>query len=192
MADGPFVGLGHLVGVLGGLIEMMTGGVGFADGIVRIQQNVEILKSNGLAGNVDTTIRNVYELGENIITWSKMNININDYMKDPDDPNLIAKGKNVNVFTDDDISIKPNYATYGEATSDDSSVLDNKYSGYSEQAKNSNLAKDYNAGMEQETNEAVSDKYVKVFKVMFDKEPDYIRKVLIAIPKNHFEMGWEK
>ena len=180
------------VGVLGGLIEMMTGGVGFADGIVRIQQNVEILKSNGLAGNVDTTIRNVYELGENIITWSKMNININDYMKDPDDPNLIAKGKNVNVFTDDDISIKPNYATYGEATSDDSSVLDNKYSGYSEQAKNSNLAKDYNAGMEQETNEAVSDKYVKVFKVMFDKEPDYIRKVLIAIPKNHFEMGWEK
>lgn len=180
------------VGVLGGLVEMMTGGVGFADGIVRIQQNVEILKSNGLAGNVDTTIRNVYELGKNIITWSKMNININDYMKDPNDPNLIAKGRNVNVFTDDDISIKPNYATYGEATSDDSSVLDNKYSGYSEQAKNSNLAKDYNAGMEQETNEAVSDKYVKVFKVMFDKEPDYIRKVLIAIPKNHFEMGWEK
>lgn len=180
------------VGVLGGLVEMMTGGVGFADGIIRIQQNVEILKSNGLAGNVDTTIRNVYELGENIITWSKMNININDYMKDPNDPNLIAKGRNVNVFTDDDISIKPNYATYGEAASDDSSVLDNKYSGYSEQAKNSNLAKDYNAGMEQETNEAVSDKYVKVFKVMLDREPDYIRKVLIAIPKNHFEMGWEK
>lgn len=180
------------VGVLGGLVEMMTGGIGFADGIVRIQQNVEILKSNGLAGNVDTTIRNVYELGENIITWSKMNININDYMKDPNDPNLIAKGRNVNVLTDDDISIKPNYATYGQATSDDSSVLDNKYSGYSEQAKNSNLANDYNAGMEQETNEAVSDKYVKVFKVMLDKEPDYIRKVLIAIPKNHFEMEWEK
>lgn len=180
------------VGVLGGLVEMMTGGVGFADGIVRIQQNFEILKSNGLAGNVDTTIRNVYELGKNIITWSKMNININDYMKDPNDPNLIAKGRSVDVLTDDDISIKPNYATYGEATSDDSSVLDNKYSGYTEQAKNSNLAKDYNAGMEQETNEAVSDKYVKVFKVMFDKEPDYIRKVLIAIPKNHFEMGWEK
>ena len=180
------------VGVLGGLIEMMSGGVGIADGIIRIQQNVETLKSNGLAGNVDTTIRNVYELGENIITWSKMNININDYMKDPDDPNLIAKGRNVNVLTDDDISIKPNYATYGEASSDDSSVLDNKYSGYSEQAKNSNLAKDYNAGMEQETNEAVSDKYVKVFKVMLDREPDYIRKVLIAIPKNHFEMGWEK
>lgn len=180
------------VGVLGGLIEMMSGGVGIADGIIRIQQNIETLKSNGLAGNVDTTIRNVYELGENIITWSKMNININDYMKDPDDPNLIAKGRNVNVLTDDDISIKPNYATYGEASSDDSSVLDNKYSGYSEQAKNSNLAKDYNAGMEQETNEAVSDKYVKVFKVMLDREPDYIRKVLIAIPKNHFEMGWEK
>ena len=44
---------------------------------------------------------------------------------------------------------------------------------------------------EQEVNEAVSSKYVKVFKVMIDKEPDYIRKVLIAIPKNHSESVWE-
>ena len=177
------------VGIIGGLVEMMAGGVGIADGIVRIKQNVEILANRGLSGNVDTTIQNVYNLGENIITWSNMNLNINDYMKNPDQA-LIYKGKNVNTLTDDDISIKPNYATYGTATSDDSSVLDNKYSGYTEQAKNSNLAKDYNAGMEKDVNEAVSDKYVKVFKVMFDKEPDYIRKVLIAIPKNHFEMGW--
>lgn len=177
------------VGVIGGLVEMMAGGVGIADGIVRIKQNVEILANRGLSGNVDTTIQNVYNLGENIITWSNMNLNINDYMKDPNQ-SLIYKGKNVNTLTDDDISIKPNYATYGAATSDDSSVLDNKYSGYTEQAKNSNLAKDYNAGMEKDVNEAVSDKYVKVFKVMLDKEPDYIRKVLIAIPKNHFEMGW--
>lgn len=177
------------VGIIGGLVEMMAGGVGIADGIVRIKQNVEILANRGLSGNIDTTIRNVYNLGENIITWSNMNLNINDYMKDPNQA-LIYKGKNVNTLTDDDISIKPNYATYGTATSDDSSVLDNKYSGYTEQAKNSNLAKDYNAGMEKNVNEAVSDKYVKVFKVMLDKEPDYIRKVLIAIPKNHFEMGW--
>ena len=177
------------VGIIGGLVEMMAGGIGIADGIVRIKQNVEILANRGLSGNVDTTIQNVYNLGENIITWSNMNLNINDYMKNPDQA-LIYKGKSVNTLTDDDISIKPNYATYGTATSDDSSVLDNKYSGYTEQAKNSNLAKDYNAGMEKNVNEAVSDKYVKVFKVMFDKEPDYIRKVLIAIPKNHFEMGW--
>lgn len=177
------------VGIVGGLVEMMAGGVGIVDGIVRIKQNVEILANNGLAGNIDTAIQNVYELGKNIITWSNMNLNINDYMKDPNQ-SLIYKGKNVNALVDDDISIKPNYATYGTATSDDSSVLDNKYSGYTEQAKNSNLAKDYNAGMEKNVNEAVSDKYVKVFKVMLDKEPDYIRKVLIAIPKNHFEMGW--
>jgi len=44
--------------------------------------------------------------------------------------------------------------------------------------------------MEENVNEAVSDKYVKVFKVMLDKEPDYIRKVLIAIPKNHCEREW--
>lgn len=177
------------VGIIGGLVEMTAGGIGIADGIVRIKQNVEILANRGLSGNIDTTIQNIYNLGENIITWSNMNLNINDYMKDPDQA-LIYKGKNVNTLTDDDISIKPNYATYGTATSDDSSVLDNKYSGYTEQAKNSNLAKDYNAGMEKNVNEAVSDKYVKVFKVMLDKEPDYIRKVLIAIPKNHFEMGW--
>lgn len=177
------------VGVIGGLVEMMTGGIGFADGIVRVKENIEILANRGLSGNVDTLIQNVYNLGENIITWSNMNLNIKDYMKDPNQ-SLIYKGKNVNTLTDDDISIKPNYATYGTATSDDSSVLDNKYSGYTEQAKNSNLAKDYNAGMEKNVNEAVSDKYVKVFKVMLDKEPDYIRKVLIAIPKNHFEMGW--
>lgn len=176
------------VGIIGGLVEMMAGGVGIADGIVRIKQNVEILANRGLSGNIDTTIQNIYNLGENIITWSNMNLNINDYMKDPNQA-IIYKGKNVNTLTDDDISIKPNYATYGTATSDDSSVLDNKYSGYTEQAKNSNLAKDYNAGMEKDVNEAVSDKYVKVFKVMLDKEPDYIRKVLIAMPKNHFEMG---
>lgn len=177
------------VGIIGGLVEMMAGGIGIADGIVRIKQNVEILANRGLSGNIDTTIQNIYNLGENIITWSNMNLNINDYMKNPNQA-LIYKGKNVNTLTDDDISIKPNYATYGTATSDDSSVLDDKYSGYTEQAKNSNLAKDYNAGMEKNVNEAVSDKYVKVFKVMLDKEPDYIRKVLIAIPKNHFEMGW--
>lgn len=55
---------------------------------------------------------------------------------------------------------------------------------------NENLATDYNAGMEQETNEAVSSKYVKIFKTMLDNEPDYIRKVLIAIPKIHCEKEW--
>lgn len=182
---------------IGGALEVIAGFMSFienpASAIVAIKEGVSNIKSagsGGLSENTDTVIRNVYELGENIITWSNMNININDYMRTPD-ANLIAKGSDENVVSPSKgTSINPNYATYGEATSDNSSALDNKYSGYTEQAKNSNLAKDYNAGMEQETNEAVSDKYVKVFKVMLDKEPDYIRKVLIAIPKNHSEREW--
>lgn len=72
----------------------------------------------------------------------------------------------------------------------DSFPVEGKYSGYRENAKDSNVAKNYNAGMEKEANEVVSDKYCKIFKTMLDKEPDYIRKVLIAIPKNHAESEW--
>lgn len=72
----------------------------------------------------------------------------------------------------------------------DSIPVEGKYSGYRENAKNSNIAKNYNAGMEEESNEVVSDKYCKIFKTMLNKEPDYIRKVLIAIPKNHAESEW--
>ena len=72
----------------------------------------------------------------------------------------------------------------------DSFPVEGKYSGYRENAKDSNVAKNYNAGMEKEVNEVVSDKYCKIFKTMLDKEPDYIRKVLIAIPKNHAESEW--
>lgn len=46
---------------------------------------------------------------------------------------------------------------------------------------NSNLAADYNAGMEEETNEAVSDKYCKVFRVLLKHEPDYIKTALLSI-----------
>lgn len=74
---------------------------------------------------------------------------------------------------------------YGTA-SDKSASADSKYSGYREQAKDSNLATDYNEGMEQETNEAVSDMSVKVFKV-YSKEPDYIRNAIGKILKSFKE-----
>ena len=91
---------------------------------------------------------------------------------------------------DDDTDNSP-IAGYGvEAKDSDPKRISDKYSGYKENAKNSNIAKDYNAGMEEETNEAVSDKYCKIFKKMLDKEPMYIRKVLIAIPKIHSESEW--
>ena len=71
---------------------------------------------------------------------------------------------------------------YGTAT-DTPGAADSKYSGYREQAKDSNLATDYNAGMEKETNEAVSSKYVKIFKTILNHEPEYTRKALMGIKK---------
>lgn len=194
---GDIKSVGTYTNGMGGALEVIAGFMGFienpASAIVAIKDGIDSIKSagsGGLSENTDNVIRNVYELGDNILTWSNLNININDYMRTPD-PNLISKGRDENIVSpSNNTSINPNYATYGEATSDNSSALDNKYSGYVEQAKNANLAKDYNAGMEENVNEAVSDKYVKVFKVMLDKEPDYIRKVLIAIPKNHCESEW--
>lgn len=73
-------------------------------------------------------------------------------------------------------------ADYGTAT-DTPSAADSKYSGYREQAKDSNLATDYNEGMEKETNEAVSDKYVKIFKTILHNEPEHIRKVLMEMKR---------
>lgn len=60
---------------------------------------------------------------------------------------------------------------------------DTQYSGYREQAKESNVATDYNRGLEKNVNTAVSDKYAKNFMVMLQNEPGYIRKVLMDIPK---------
>lgn len=71
---------------------------------------------------------------------------------------------------------------YGTAT-DTPGAADSKYSGYREQAKDSNLATDYNAGMEKETNEAVSSKYVKIFKTILNHEPEHIRKALMEMKK---------
>ena len=80
---------------------------------------------------------------------------------------------------------------YGTVSDDrESSITDSKYSGYKENAKNSNIAKNYNAGMGKEVEEAVSDKYCKIFRTVLKSEPDYIKKILIAIPKNHAESEW--
>ena len=76
---------------------------------------------------------------------------------------------------------QPTKSTYG--TSSESDTAEGKYSGYIENAKNSNLATDYNQGMEKETVEAVSDKYVKIFKTILTNEPEHIRKVLMEMKK---------
>lgn len=75
----------------------------------------------------------------------------------------------------------------GYGTSSDELHSSSKYSGYVEKAKNSNIATDYNRGMEKETNEAVSDMKVKIFKV-YNNEPDYIRNAIGKILKSFKEL----
>lgn len=73
-------------------------------------------------------------------------------------------------------------AEYGTST-DKTGAADSKYSGYREQAKDSNLARNYNEGLSKEVNEAVSDKYVKIFKTILNHEPEYTRKALMEIKR---------
>ncbi|MBQ2205464.1 MAG: hypothetical protein II411_06200 [Lachnospiraceae bacterium] len=81
---------------------------------------------------------------------------------------------------------KPYTASSGYGTSDESLKANGKYSGYREQAKDSNLAKNYNEGLEKDVNEAVSDMKVKVFSV-YNNEPDYIRNAIGKILKSFKE-----
>lgn len=79
-----------------------------------------------------------------------------------------------------DDGTQPTKSTYG--TSSESDTAKGKYSGYVENAKNSNLATDYNEGLEREVNEAVSSKDVKNFIVRtYESEPDYVRNALNKI-----------
>ena len=61
--------------------------------------------------------------------------------------------------------------------------LNSSFSGYKEQAKDSNISKDYNEGMEEESNQAVSDKYCKQFRTLFRNEPEVVRKYIIGVVK---------
>lgn len=146
------------------------------------------LAKGSYEGKKNNLITNVWRLVENIEDWADTNLDSQQLAE------LINAGATVDTFDTEGRTErregKAASSDYGTTKGEVADNADRTYSGASEQAKNVNLAKDYNAGMEQEVNEAVSDKYTKVFKVMIDKEPDYIRKVLIAIPKMHSEREW--
>lgn len=204
---GTYTNLGNgAVSIVAGLVELIENPV---IGVEAIRSGVEDINKagkGGLAGNLDTAVKNIYELGVDVSTF----LNRNDLKPEAlglteNLPTFIPNVKDKSIWNGDytvyedtkNTATDPAAASeYGSAesseelTEEEKAALDAAYSGAKEQAKNSNLATDYNAGMEQNVNEAVSDKYVKVFKVMIDKEPDYIRKVLIAIPKNHSEREW--
>jgi len=78
--------------------------------------------------------------------------------------------------------------TYGTETGTVEDA-DAAYSGAVANAKNSNLATDYNYGMEQETNEAVSDGRVKGYIIsIYKNEPDYIRNAISKVLKSYKEI----
>lgn len=180
----------------GGFAEAVTGFVllssGNILGVLPIIDGVREMKhglSGGLENNLDTAIQNVYQLATGVNTWAHANLDIDSLMNDPNAAsNLMSSATPKDQVIGNRRTSDTALSSFGTASVN--ADADNKYSGYREEAKNKNLATDYNAGMEENTNEAVSSKYVKIFKVMLDKEPDYIRKVLIAIPKNHSEREW--
>ena len=201
---GTYTNLGNgALSIVAGLVELLENPV---IGVEAIRSGVEDINKagkGGLAGNLDTAVKNIYDLGVDISTFLDRNDlkpealglteNLPTFIPNVKDKNIWNKDYTVYADTENNAAGSAAASEYGSAESskelseEEKAALDTTYSGAREQAKNSNLATDYNAGMEKETNEAVSDKYVKLFKVMIDKEPDYIRKVLIAIPKNHSE-----
>ena len=160
--------------IISGLMLMIgTAGVGAGVGISNIKDGIDSLyklNKGGLDGNTRTLISNIYVLGERVEAWSGMDI--------PELEKLIQTLAETGA-DEADARVTAEYGT----SSTDSVSADSKYSGYREQAKDSNLATDYNEGMEKETNEAVSDKYVKIFKTILSNEPEHIRKVLMEIKR---------
>lgn len=194
-----------VLGLLGDFAKLTTGvGVLLPDTISSIRDKIDNLANGGMKGRTDALITNVYNLGKNIVEWADVNPGAIESLARDKNKNEIGNTNTPSTpysFTDgvntEEKGRKPlvvNNAnaegSFGTSEGSSASAASSAFSGAREQAKNSNLATDYNAGMEQDVNEAVSDKYVKVFKVMIDKEPDYIRKVLVAIPKMHSEREW--
>ncbi len=161
--------------IISGLMLMIgTAGVGAGVGISNIKDGIDSLyrlNKGGLDGNTRTLISNIYVLGERVEAWSGMDI-----------PELERLIQTLAETKPDEAGPSRVSAEYGTSSTDIMNA-DSKYSGYREQAKDSNLATDYNEGMEKETNEAVSDKYVKIFKTILTNEPEHIRKVLMGIKK---------
>lgn len=154
------------------LMDVATNPLG---AIPRVEQAIRDYNNTrqGGFGGIDSMNKNIYNLLENFDKF-----NNSEFAKD-----YLPEDFDIETYTEG-----PKTGEYGIET--EGLAGDDTYSGYVEQAKNSNLAEDYNRGLEKEVRETVSDKYCKIFKTMLDKEPDYIKKVLIAIPKMHSEKEW--
>ena len=165
------IGAGLQLG--GALLEIMTNPVAAAPKISQALNRAKNLRQGSEAG-VDTLNKNIYSLLKHYDDFNNTEF-AEDFLENED--------FDIESYTEDEVA--GDYGIESEGLTGD-----DKYSGYIEQAKDKNLALDYNRGLEKEANEVVSDKYCKLFRTILDKEPNYIRKVLIAIPKMHSEAEW--
>ena len=190
----------------GGAVNIATGFVELVEnpvvGVTTIKEGVEDINrvgNGGLRGNIGNGINNIYELGVDVSTFlDRADLSPEELGLTKALPTFIPNVKDKRIWNGDytvyeeDTENKASDAAaseYGSAESsgeelseEEQEALNSTYSGAKEQAKNSNLATDYNAGMEQEVNEAVSSKNVKKFIVRaYKSEPDYIRNALNKI-----------
>jgi hypothetical protein len=126
-----------------------------------------------------SSVANLVTEAKGLQTGAEIESKFNDTLLLPDDSNHIE-------FVSNQEDNEEPQAKSGYGTSSDEAYSNSKYSGYVEKAKNSNIATDYNRGMEKEINEAVSDMKVKIFKV-YNNEPDYIRNAIGKILKSFKE-----
>lgn len=145
------------------------------------------LARGSYSGKQSNLLTNVWRLTTNIEEWANTNL----------DSDQLAELMNAaNDFTEIESIARerPDIAesAYGSVDDAEAESAEGKYSGYAENAKNANLAKDYNAGMEQDVNEAVSDKKVKGYIVkIYNSEPDFIRNAISKILAAHSEREWK-
>lgn len=166
-----------------GVVDVISGVTMFvnpltsAAGVSQIKDGLQDLfqiRKGGLAGNARALVNNVYNLGAGIEAMTDESVG------------LPIEQRIENLFTVN-TSEGSDVPKAGYGTSSGSESVKGKYSGYKEKAKNSNIATDYNRGMEQETTEAVSDMKAKIFKV-YSSEPEYIRKAIEKVLKSYKEI----
>lgn len=198
-----------------GAINIATGFVELVEnpvvGVTAIKEGVEDINrvgNGGLRGNIGNGINNIYELGVDVSTLlDRPDLSPEALGLTKTLPTFIPNVKDKRIWNGDytvyeeDTENKATPAAaseYGSAESseelseEEQEALDSTYSGAKEQAKNSNLATDYNAGMEQEVNEAVSDERVKSYIVkIYGSEPDFIRNAISKILTAHSEREWK-
>ena len=207
--------VGTYTNLAGGAVNIATGFVELVEnpvvGFITIKEGVEDINrvgNGGLRGNLANGINNIYELGVDISTFlDRPDLRPEALGLTKALPTFIPNVKDKRIWNvdytvyEEDTKNKASDAAaseYGSAESseelseEEQEALDSTYSGAKEQAKNSNLATDYNAGMEQEVNEAVSDERVKSYIVkIYGSEPDFIRNAISKILTAHSEREWK-